>query len=122
MEAPDPKSSDASCLRCSGVTEESRRMRSCSPSLTYLDVTVSGAAKDNSLPNFARDFRTNVPQEPFRPTSKTLGEETAVAPAECGVSEESVSNKRGAYAIATADCDPFDMRPSHVALGEGLLR
>src|SRR5260221_14461457 len=77
MEASDPTSSDTSCLRCSAETVESRRIRLKSPFLKYSDVTACGAANDNSHSNFSRDLSTKAPQEPFRPTSKTLGLEMA---------------------------------------------
>jgi hypothetical protein len=92
METSDPMSSDTSCLRCSAETVESRRIRLKSPFLKYSDVTACGAANDNSHSNFSRDLSTKAPQEPFRPTSKTLGLEMAVALSEREVSEEFVSN------------------------------
>ena len=88
-------SSAASCLRCSGETVESRRIRLNPPFLTNSGEAVCGAANDNSLLTFSRDLKTDVPQDPFRPTSNTFGHETAVATLDCEVIEESVSNVAG---------------------------
>ena len=74
---------------------ESRRIRLYAPFLTYSGVTVCGGAKDNSLLNFSRDLSTEVPQEPFRPTSKTFGHEMAVATFDREEVDKTVSNVLG---------------------------
>jgi hypothetical protein len=89
---------------------------------TNFDVTLSGAAKDNSLRNLASDFMTTVPHDPFRPTSRMLGAEMAEEAAGSKTGTELDSNKRAAKAIADAAWGPLDMQPSQAALGEGKLR
>jgi hypothetical protein len=85
-------------------------------------MTESGDANVNSLPYFIRHFSTTVPQEPLRPTSKTLGHDTAVGPMERKANERLVSNMRDSRTAADETCGLLDMQPSQVALGEGLLR
>lgn len=110
------------CLRCWGETVESRSTRSKAPFFAVFGVTAFGAAKHNSLSNFARDLRTVDPHEPLRPTSKTLGEETAVARVGCNAIVEFASKIPAAYDVAAAACGACDMQPSQVALGEGEVK
>src|SRR5260221_6157950 len=121
MEASDPTSSDTSCLRCSAETVESRRIRLKSPFLKYSDVTACGAANDNSHSNFSRDLSTKAPQEPFRPTSKTLGLEMAVVPSQRGGQKELVSNITKGLPTPVGTFCLLDNQPSPVVPGEGLL-
>src|ERR1700721_3647806 len=79
MEALEPISPAANRLRCSVVTEESRRTTSYPPFFTYSEVMLCGTINDNSVSNLLRDRRIDFPKEPCRPTSKTLGQETVVA-------------------------------------------
>jgi len=119
METSVPTSSHASCLRCSGVTVESRITRSNPPFLTYSEVTVRGAASDNSLLNLSRYLSNNVPQEPLLPTSKTFGHETATVPSECGVGEEFVSKIRDSKTTDRESCGLLAMQPSQGRAGRG---
>src|ERR1700676_4898863 len=118
METLDPASSDASCLRCSGGTVESRRMILCAPFLTCSGVTACGGAKVNSAPNFSRDFSTSLPQDPFRPTSKTLGQEIAAAPCEREASEDLFSNVLVSKTTGES-CGLLDIQPSQGRAGRG---
>src|ERR1700719_112121 len=119
MEMLDPASSDASCLRCSGGTVESRSMILYAPFLTWSGVTVFGGAKDSSALNFSRDFSTSLPQEPFRPTSKTLGQEIAVAPCEREASEDLFSNMLASKSTTGESCGLLDIQPSQGRAGRG---
>src|SRR5258708_4838270 len=119
METPDPTSPDASCLRCSGTTVESRRARSNPPFLTYSEVTVRGDARDNSLLNFSRYLSNKAPQELLLPTSNTFGQETATVPTECGVGEEFVSKIRGSSTTNRESCGLLDIQPSQGRAGRG---
>lgn len=72
-------------------------------------VIASGAANVNSVSYFSRHLRTGVPHEPLRPTSNTLGHDTADGVAGDNVNEQSVSNMRESRTAAEETCGLLDI-------------
>ena len=68
------------------------------------------------------DFRTGIPQEPLRPTSKTAGDKTVVISGKCVATKDSDSNELDGKSITGETGGPLDIHPSQVAPGEGWLK
>src|SRR5580692_5501033 len=110
METFEPASSNASRLRWSAETVESRRIRWNAPFFTYSGVAVCGVTYDRALPNFSKDLNTVAPQDPFRPTNKTRAHETTVVLWGREGRESSASIVRDTNSTSGANCGPLDMQ------------